>query len=67
METTSKQTTTACSCSCSPQIPELLLQLNISIAISAYQAGKMVLISPKDETSLVSLPRTFEKPIGFDV
>ena len=55
------------SCSYSPQIPELLLQLNITIAISTYQAGKLVLISPKDENSLITLPRTFDKPMGIDV
>ncbi len=52
------------SCQYTPQIPELLLRLNCSIAISTYQAGKIVLISPKDENSLVQLPRTFAKPMG---
>lgn len=54
-------------CSYSPQIPELLLKLNASIVISTYQAGKLVMISPKDENTLISLPRTFEKPMGIDV
>lgn len=53
------------SCQYSPQVPELLLQLNCSIAISTYQAGKIVFISPKDEHSLVQLPRTFAKPMGI--
>ncbi|MEO9851144.1 MAG: TIGR03032 family protein [Reichenbachiella sp.] len=48
----------------SPAIPELLMQLNISLALTTYQAGKLVTISPKDENSLISLPRTFEKPMG---
>lgn len=52
------------SCQYTPQIPELLLNLNCSIAISTYQAGKLIFISPKDEDSLVQLPRTFEKPMG---
>ena len=52
------------SCQYSPQIPELLLQLNCSIAISTYQAGKIIFLSPKDENSLVQLPRTFAKPMG---
>jgi uncharacterized protein (TIGR03032 family) len=52
------------SCQYTPQIPELLLKLNCSIAISTYQAGKLIFISPKDEDSLVQLPRTFEKPMG---
>ena len=53
------------SCKYTPQIPELLLNLNCSIAISTYQAGKLVLISPKDENSLVQLPRHFEKVMGI--
>ena len=52
------------SCQYTPQIPELLLKLNCSIAISTYQAGKLIFISPKDENSLIQLPRTFEKPMG---
>jgi len=52
------------SCQYTPQIPELLLHLNCSIAISTYQAGKLIFISPKDENSLIQLPRTFEKPMG---
>jgi uncharacterized protein (TIGR03032 family) len=55
------------SCSYSPQLPELLLKLNCSLAISTYQAGKLIFLSPKDENSLVQLPRTFEKPMGFSL
>ncbi|MFY0606561.1 MAG: TIGR03032 family protein [Cyclobacteriaceae bacterium] len=51
----------------SPQLPELLLKLNCSLAISTYQAGKIVFISPKDENTLTTLPRTFDKPMGFDI
>ncbi len=54
-------------CNYSPQVPELLLKLNCSLAISTYQAGKLVIISPKDENNLITLPRTFDKPMGFDV
>jgi len=53
------------SCQYSPQVPELLLRLNCTIAITTYQAGKLVLISPKDEDTLVQLPRTFPKPMGI--
>ena len=52
------------SCQYTPQIPELLLNLNCSLVISTYQAGKLIFLSPKDENSLVQLPRTFEKPMG---
>ncbi len=53
------------SCSYSPNIPELLLNLQCSIAISTYQAGKVVMLSPKNEDSLIQLPRTFAKPMGI--
>lgn len=53
------------SCQYSPQIPELLLQLNCSLAISTYQAGKLVFISAKDKNNLVQLPRHFEKAMGI--
>lgn len=52
----------------SPQLPELLLSLNCSIAITTYQAGKVVFISPNpDKERLTTLPRTFSKPMGIDV
>lgn len=53
------------SCSYSPHIPELLRQLQCTIAISTYQAGKVVFISPKDDQMLVQLPRTFKKAMGI--
>ena len=53
------------SCNYTPQIPQLLKQLNCSIAISTYQAGKVVFISAKDEDSLIQLPRNFEKAMGI--
>ena len=52
-------------CSYSPNFAELLLQLNTSLAISTYQAGKVVLISPKNAEELVQLPRTFHSPMGM--
>ena len=55
------------SCSYSPQIPELLLKMNCSLAISTYQAGKLALISPRDENNLTILPRSFDKPMGLDI
>lgn len=49
----------------SPQLPELLWQLKCSIAITTYQAGKLIFISPRDENFLVQLPRNFQKPMGM--
>ncbi len=53
------------SLSCTPQVPELLYQLGCSLAISTFQAGKVIFISAKDADSLVQLPRTFEKAMGI--
>ena len=52
-------------CTFTPNVPELLKKLNCSLAISTYQAGKLIFISPKDEEFLVQLPRTFDKPMGI--
>lgn len=53
------------SCTYSPQIPELLQKLNCSLAITTYQAGKVIFISPKDRDHLIQLPRQFTKPMGM--
>ena len=53
------------SCEFTPQVPQLLQQLNCSIAISTYQAGKIVFISAKNEDELIQLPRNFEKAMGI--
>lgn len=53
------------SCQFSPNLPELLMQLNCTIALTTYQAGKLVFISAKDENELVQLPRTFSKAMGL--
>ena len=51
-----------------PQLPELLLQLNCTIALTTYQAGKLVCISPNpDKERLTTLPRSFQKPMGVAV
>ncbi|MEM6642461.1 MAG: TIGR03032 family protein [Bacteroidota bacterium] len=48
-----------------PNIPELLIGLNCSLAISTYQTGKVVIFSAKDENQLIQLPRTFNRPMGM--
>ncbi len=55
------------SCTFSSQLPELLFKLKCSIAISTYQANKIVFISPVDENKLTQLPRDFTKPIYFEI
>lgn len=64
---TVKNKLTPFSCQYSPQVPELLSKLNCTIAITTYQAGKVVFISPKDENYLVQLPRNFQKPMGMSL
>ena len=53
------------SCTYTSHVPEILQRLGCTIAITTYQAGKLVLISAQDENTLVQLPRTFDKPMGI--
>jgi uncharacterized protein (TIGR03032 family) len=53
-------------CSHTPVLPELLAGLNCSLAISTYQAGKVMLIS-SDGERLKLLPRQFDTPMGMVV
>lgn len=55
------------SCTFSPNIPELMQQMNISLAISTYQTGKVIFVSPKNRDELIQLPRNFPKPMGIAV
>jgi len=52
-------------CTYSPNIPEFLWQLNASIVLSTYQAGKLVFLSPANQESLTQLPRSFKKAMGI--
>ncbi len=54
-------------CEYSPQFAELLHKLGISLAISTYQAGKVVFLSAVDTDKLIQLPRTFENAMGMAV
>lgn len=53
------------SCTFTPNMPELLHKLKVTIAISTFQAGKVIFISPKNEDELIQLPRTFKRPMGM--
>jgi uncharacterized protein (TIGR03032 family) len=53
------------SLSCTPNVPELLTQLRCTLAVSTYQAGKVIMISARDTENLVQLPRTFNKAMGI--
>ncbi len=54
-------------CSYSPQFAELLYKLKISLAISTYQAGKVVFISAIENDKLIQLARTFKEAMGMAV
>jgi len=54
-------------CTYSEGLPELLYNLRCTLAISTYQAGKVIFISAKDKQSLIQLPRTFKKPMGIAI
>lgn len=59
------QTAAPFSCIYSPNIPELLLELNCTLVISTYQAGKLIFIGAKDKNALVQLSKTVQKPMGI--
>ncbi|MFK7933183.1 MAG: TIGR03032 family protein [Saprospiraceae bacterium] len=54
-------------CTFTPNLPELLQHLNCSIALTTFQAGKVVMISPRNNEELIQLPRTFHKAMGIAV
>lgn len=55
------------SCRYTPNIPEILHNLCITIAISTYQADKVIFISAPNKEDLVQLPRNFSKAMGIAV
>lgn len=55
------------SCVHTPEFPDLLASLGCSLALSTYQAGKVIALSANHDDGLVQLPRTFAKPMGMAV
>jgi uncharacterized protein (TIGR03032 family) len=51
----------------SPEMPELLWKLNCTLALSTYQAGKVIFLSALNKNEIVQLPRDFEKAMGLAV
>lgn len=49
----------------SPALPELIRKLGCTIALSTYQAGKLVFVSAVDDERFVQLPRTFARPMAL--
>lgn len=54
------------SCSFTREVPDLLDALDCSLALTTYQAGKVLLLSPTDD-HLIQLPRNFHRPMGMAV
>lgn len=48
-------------------LSQILSSLRCSIAISTYQAGKLIIISPSKNGRLITLPRSFARPMGFAI
>jgi uncharacterized protein (TIGR03032 family) len=55
------------SLSYTPSLPELLTALDVSLALTTHQAGKLVLVSPAGADRLVQLPRNFTKALALGV
>lgn len=54
-------------CSFTPSLPELFMNLNCTLVISTYQAGKVLFISAQNEENLIQLPRTFNNAMAIGV
>lgn len=63
----STQTPAPFSCIYSPNFAEILTKLNCSLAVSTYQAAKLIIISPKNNQQLIQLPRTFPRVMGIAI
>lgn len=48
-----------------PAVPELLRKLEMTLAVSTYQAGKLVFLSPVSDERLSQLPRTFSRAMAI--
>jgi len=49
----------------SPNIPEILSELKFTLAISTFQAGKVIFLSAVSKDKLIQLPRTFDNAMGI--
>jgi uncharacterized protein (TIGR03032 family) len=66
MSSPTPRPTTPFSIQHTPDLPELLAELDCSLVLSTYQAGKVIILS-SDGERLIQLPRTFEEPMGLAV
>ena len=54
------------SCVHTPDLPDLLQELECTLALSTYQAGKVIFVSPQDD-GMVQIARNFQKPMGMTI
>lgn len=54
-------------CTYTPNVAELLTQLNCSLAITTYQAGKLIFLSPDGLNAMRQLPRDFDRAMGLTI
>jgi len=54
-------------CTYTPNVAELLMQLNCSLAITTFQAGKLIFLSPDGPSAMRQLPRDFNKAMGLAI
>ncbi len=47
------------------ELAQFFYDMNISVALSTYQAGKVVFISAKSPDRLIQIPRNFDTPMGM--
>lgn len=55
------------SCTYTPNVAELLTQLDCSLALTTFQAGKLIFLSADGPNAMRQLPRDFEKAMGLAV
>lgn len=53
------------SCTFTPEVPELLNKLNCTVALSTYQAGKVIFIGAVNDEKMIQLPRNFDTAMGL--
>ncbi|MEX0966978.1 MAG: TIGR03032 family protein [Bacteroidia bacterium] len=51
----------------SENVPELLHKLNCSIAISTYQAGKLIFLTAITPNKITQIPKSYKKPMGIAI
>jgi len=61
------QTLPPFSCTMSPNMPELLWELGGTLALTTYQAGKVIFISALNKDEIIQLPRQYDKAMGLAV